>query len=347
VLWETLPESRMSRLVRQYDWAATPLGPAAGWPAELTTTVGLVMESRFPQAIIWGPRLTTIYNDAFAPILGDKPEALGRSFEDIWAEVWDQIGPIADRALSGEATFIEDYPLQIRRSGQPEEAWFTFCYSPVRSADGVVGGFMDTVVETTGTVRARIDLDVLTRELRHRLKNTLSTVQALAWETLSGLTERPMVMALLDRIVAMGAAHDVLFREGGTSATLEDIAYGTLAACHARIDMRGPQVFIGARVAVALSLVLHELATNAVKYGALSAVTGRVTLSWSIDASAGLLKVQWRETGGPFVRPPERRGFGSWLIDTGISNGGRVIRRYDPTGFEVDLEAPIAELMAD
>ena len=337
----------MSRLVRQYDWAATPLGPAAGWPAELNTTVSLVLESRFPQAIIWGPGLTTIYNDAFAPILGDKPEALGRSFEEVWAEVWDQIGPIADRALSGEATFIEDFPLQIQRSGQPEEAWFTFCYSPVRSADGAVVGFMDTVVETTGTVRARMDLNVLTHELRHRLKNTLSTVQALAWETLSGVSDRSMVMALLDRIVAMGSAHDVLFREGGTSATLEDIACGTLAARQARIDMRGPPVLVGARAAVALSLVLHELATNAVKHGALSAATGRVALSWHIDADAGLLRVQWRETGGPLVGPPERRGFGSWLIDRGVCNGGRVLRRFSPTGFEVDFEAPIGELMDD
>ncbi len=347
MLWEALPESRMSRLVRQYNWAATPLGPAAEWPAELSTTVSLVLESRFPAAIIWGPGLTTIYNDAFGPILGGKPEALGRSFEDVWAEVWDQIGPIADRALSGEATFIENFPLQILRSGRPEDAWFTFCYSPIRSADGVIGGFMDTVVETTGTVRARIDQTVLTHELRHRLKNTLAAVQALAWETLSGHADRSTVMALLDRIVAMGAAHDILFREGGTAATLEDIACGSLAARQARIDIHGPQVLIGARVAVALSLVLHELATNAVKYGALSTRTGRVTLSWHIDTAAGLLKVHWRETGGPVVSPPEQRGFGSWLIDRGVCDGGTVIRRYDPAGFEVDIEAPIDELMAE
>ena len=91
MLWEVIPESRMSRLVRQYDWATTPLGPAAGWPAELATTVSLVLESRFPAALIWGPGLTTIYNDAFGTILGDKPEALGRSFEAVWAEVWDQL----------------------------------------------------------------------------------------------------------------------------------------------------------------------------------------------------------------------------------------------------------------
>src|SRR4051794_27963188 len=180
----------IARLVRAFDWAATPLGPAADWPAELKTVVNLILDSRFPAAVVWGPGLVTIYNDAFRPILGDKPEALGRSFADVWAEVWDEIGPIAEKAFAGEATFLEDLPLVIDRGGRPETAWFTFCYSPLRLADGTVAGMMDTVVETTATVRARADLEVLNQELRHRLKNTLATVQALARGTLKGAIER-------------------------------------------------------------------------------------------------------------------------------------------------------------
>src|SRR4051794_20675278 len=134
----------MARMVREFDWAATPLGPQASWPLELKTAVNILLESRFPKAIVWGPALVTIYNDAFRPILGDKREALGRSFADVWAEAWDDIGPIAERAFAGEATFVEDFPLVIDRSGRPEQAWFTFCYSPVRLADGTVAGMMDT-----------------------------------------------------------------------------------------------------------------------------------------------------------------------------------------------------------
>ncbi|MFP3409105.1 hybrid sensor histidine kinase/response regulator, partial [Pseudomonas sp. SIMBA_065] len=81
----------------------------------LKTTVALCFASSFPQAIVWGPSLTTLYNDAFVPILGDKPFALGRPFSEIWQEAWDEIGPIADAAYQGHATYIENYPLVIER----------------------------------------------------------------------------------------------------------------------------------------------------------------------------------------------------------------------------------------
>src|SRR5690242_11581573 len=174
----------MARAVRAFDWAGTPLGPPAGWPLELKTATGLLMESAFPGALVWGPELTTIYNDAFRPILGRKPEALGRSFRDIWSEAWEIIGPIAQRALAGESTFIEDFELEIERFGRPELAWFTFCYSPVRLADGSVGGMLDTVVETTATVHARQASKLMRQELGHRLKNTLAMAQSIAWHTL-------------------------------------------------------------------------------------------------------------------------------------------------------------------
>jgi two-component sensor histidine kinase len=336
----------MAQMVREFDWAATPLGARDLWPTELKTAVSILLETRFPKAIIWGPELVTIYNDAFRPILGKKPEALGRSFAEIWSEAWDEIGPIAERAYGGEATFIEDYPLVIDRSGRPEQAWFTFCYSPVRLADGTVAGMMDTVVETTATVRARADLQVLNEELRHRLKNTLATVQALARGTLRGALERPAFDALVNRIIAMGAAHDVLFREGWTSANLSEVARTTLAPTADTVDFDGPEVHIGARVAVSLSLVLHELATNAVKYGALSGPNGRVSVSWRVDEPAGRLRMTWRETGGPAAQPPNQIGFGTRLIDMGLSGRGTVKRYYDAAGFWAEIEAPLAELLA-
>ncbi|CAN7558463.1 PAS domain-containing protein [Phenylobacterium sp. LjRoot219] len=340
-------EGQMARLVREFDWAATPLGPQSAWPVELKTAVSFILENRFPHAVVWGPGLVTIYNDAFRPILGTKPEALGRSFAEVWAEAWDEIGPIADRAFAGEPTFIEHFPLLIDRTGRPEQAWFTFCYSPLRLADGTVAGMMDTVVETTATVRARADLGVLNEELRHRLKNTLALVQALARETLKGVAERTAVEALLDRIVAMGAAHDVLFRQRWTSAILSEVAATTLAATIERIDIKGPEVALGARVTVALSLLLHELATNAAKYGALSTANGRVTLAWTVDEAADLLTICWREIGGPAARPPTQTGFGSRLIAMGLSQRGTVACRYLDTGFEAEIKTPMADLLAE
>ena len=142
-------DSPMAERVRRFDWSATPLGPIDRWPPALRVAAGLVLASRFPSCLAWGPELTTLYNDAFAPILGDKPESLGRSFRDVWHEVWATVGPLVARAMAGESIYIVDMPLQVQRFGHAEQARFTFCYSPVRDETGAVTGMVDTVVETT------------------------------------------------------------------------------------------------------------------------------------------------------------------------------------------------------
>jgi len=142
----------MAERVRRHDWNATPLGQPKEWPDVLKTTVALSLASHFPQAIVWGPELTTLYNDAFLPILGNKPEALGRPFNEVWQEAWSDIGPIVQEAFNGQATYIENFPLVIERGGGPEQAYFTFCYSPIRDQFGKVVGMLDTVTETTSTV---------------------------------------------------------------------------------------------------------------------------------------------------------------------------------------------------
>nr|WP_314566222.1 GAF domain-containing protein [uncultured Pseudomonas sp.] len=153
--------SDMAERVRQHDWAKTPLGPPEQWPDVLKTTVALCLASSFPQSIVWGPQLTMLYNDAFIPILGDKPDALGRPFSEVWCEVWADISPIANAAFEGRATYIENFPLQIERGMGVEQAYFTFCYSPIRDPKGNVVGMLDTVTETTATVFLNRRLAVL------------------------------------------------------------------------------------------------------------------------------------------------------------------------------------------
>ncbi len=144
--------SEMAERVRQHDWAGTPLGPLEQWPDVLKTTVALCFASSFPQAIVWGPQLITLYNDAFTPILGNKPYALGRPFSEVWSEAWAEISPICDAAFQGHATYIENFPLVIERGQAQEQAYFTFCYSPIRDPQGAAVGMLDTVTETTATV---------------------------------------------------------------------------------------------------------------------------------------------------------------------------------------------------
>ena len=144
----------MAERIRNHDWAATTLGPLQHWPDPLKTSLALCLASRFPQAVLWGPDLLTLHNDAFSQILGQKPSALGIPFRAVWQEAWADIGHLANRALAGEAVYIEDFPLVIDRNGGPERAWFTFCYSPIRDHDGKVLGMLDTVTETTASVLA-------------------------------------------------------------------------------------------------------------------------------------------------------------------------------------------------
>ncbi|WP_206667944.1 hybrid sensor histidine kinase/response regulator [Teichococcus oryzae] len=170
-----MPGSRMAEAVRCHDWAATPLGPIQDWPPALRIVVDMMLASTFPKCLCWGPDLIAIHNDAFLPILGDKP-ALGRSFRDVWPEAWPSLGPICDDALAGKATFVEDFRLEIDRHGYLEEVFLTFCYSPVRDETGAVAGFMDTVMETTGKMvaernleRERQRLDALNATLEQRV----------------------------------------------------------------------------------------------------------------------------------------------------------------------------------
>ncbi|MNO86811.1 Blue-light-activated protein [compost metagenome] len=151
----------MAERIRNHDWAATTLGPLQHWPDPLKTSLALCLASRFPQAVLWGPDLLTLHNDAFSQILGQKPSALGIPFRAVWQEAWADIGHMANRALAGEAVYIEDFPLVIDRNGGPERAYFTFCYSPIRDHDGKVLGMLDTVTETTASVLANRRLKFL------------------------------------------------------------------------------------------------------------------------------------------------------------------------------------------
>ena len=149
----------MGARMRAHDWSASPLGPPQGWPQALRAVVALMINSRFPMFVAWGPQLGFLYNDPYAEILGGKhPDALGRRFEDIWGEIWGDISPLIDAALSGEASFREDLPLLMNRKGYAEQTWFTFSYSPVRGDDGRIAGMFCACAETTGKVLAEAEL---------------------------------------------------------------------------------------------------------------------------------------------------------------------------------------------
>jgi serine phosphatase RsbU (regulator of sigma subunit) len=149
-------------MVLDHDWASTPLGAEEHWSPTLRTIVSFCLNSRFPILLMWGPELVMVYNDAYAPLLGDRhPASLGVPASDVWADIWLDIGPMVERVFAGEATYSEDLLLVMSRYGYTEETYFTFSFSPVLEPGGSVAGLLDTVVETTKQVLANRRLGIL------------------------------------------------------------------------------------------------------------------------------------------------------------------------------------------
>jgi hypothetical protein len=142
-------------MMRAHDWSTSPLGHPSTWPASLRTVIGLMLDSKFPMFVAWGPELGFLYNDSYAEILGAKhPASLGMRFQEIWYEIWDDIYPLIERALEGKATYRDRLPLTMNRHGYDEQTWFTFSYSPVRDENGQVAGMYCACVEVAEQVLA-------------------------------------------------------------------------------------------------------------------------------------------------------------------------------------------------
>jgi anti-anti-sigma factor len=164
--------------VRTADWAGTPVGPADAWPQALRTALSICLSSRFPMLVWWGPELTVFYNDAYLPLLGTKhPAALGRPASTVWAEAWDDLGPLAEQVVSGGgATFSQDQRLLLHRHGYLEETFWTFSYSPVPDDEDRIGGIFIAVTDTTSRVVGERRLRAL-RDLGDVSTATVGTVE--------------------------------------------------------------------------------------------------------------------------------------------------------------------------
>ena len=192
---------------------------------------------------------------------------------------------------------------------------------------------------------------LLTDELNHRVKNMLAVVQSIAAMTLRDEVPPSVAReAFTSRLMALAAAHDVLAAERWEGGGLEEVL-ATATCLHdepdrrLRISLRGPAVRLNPKAAVAISMAFNELATNAVRYGALSDGAGRVAIDWSVTERDGgqRLRLSWTERGGPPVAPPTRKGFGSRLIERGLPGelNGTVSLAFPPDGVVCVIDAPL------
>lgn len=470
----------MGELTRSFDWSATPLGPPESWPQSLKITVRLVLNSRHPMLIWWGPELIQFYNDAYAATLGPErhPGALGARGRDCWAESWPIIGPQIDFVMRGQgSTWNEDRLVPVTRHGKRESVWWTysyepidvegevggvlvicndvtvphrafdalrnqtqrleqlfeqapgfmvvlrgpdhvleltnaayrrllgkrdfvgktvrevvpeaeaqgfialldevyrtgttyvgkrvpftrhspgrppqelvldFVYQPIVEADGAVSGIFVEGADVTERVRNEEHLQLMNEELKHRVKNTLAVVGAIASQTLRGPSRDAALTKFHGRLAAFAKAHDTLTDKARATASVFDVVDGALAphrTAGERILMSGRDIKIGSKQALSLALAVHELATNAAKYGALSNDSGQIRVRWWTERKDGkmLFRFSWQESGGPAVTKPSRQGFGSKLIERVLTAdcGGDVAIVYAASGLICDLTAPL------
>ena len=224
----------------------------------------------------------------------------------------------------------------------------------IRDGDGKPIRMIGAMFDISERKRAEEHQRLLTGELQHRVKNTLAMVQAIAAQTFRnvGGTEEARE-AFSARLISLGRAHDILTQASWTEAPIAEVVEGALSVHRggtaSRIRASGPNVPLAAKAALALALALHELATNAAKYGALSNEAGSVDLRWHVvhEDEAPRFSLTWSEQGGPpILAQPTRRGFGSRLIERSFAAevGGEVRMTYAPTGLNCRLEAPLAAM---
>jgi two-component sensor histidine kinase len=221
---------------------------------------------------------------------------------------------------------------------------------PRRDADGQIVLWYGATEDIHERKVAEEHQRLLINELNHRVKNTLATVQAIAFQTLKGDISLPEARTRFEsRLMALSKAHNMLTEQNWDGAGLRRVitdATEFLASEGNRFVLEGDAIWIAPRAALALSLALHELSTNAAKYGALSNEKGIVSIRWRRDGNR--LVLEWKESGGPPVVKPGRRGFGSRLIERGLSAdlGGRAAILFEPDGLSCSIEASLDAVQA-
>ncbi len=246
---------------------------------------------------------------------------------------------ILDRIRRGERV---DHYDTVRRCKDGSLIDISLTVSPLKGADGRIIGASKIARDITERKRAQEQQKLLVNEMKHRIKNSLATVQAIATQTLNQhAKERD---AFIARLHALGNAHDLLTSETWQTASLQAIVTQALKPFqeqhHDRISVEGPtNVWLDSTKAVIVAMVLHELATNATKYGALSNGSGRITVTWKQHSQPNLVKLVWQESGGPKVSPPKQKGFGSHLIERAFGGQlGSAQLVFSPQGVSCTLE---------
>jgi two-component sensor histidine kinase len=282
----------------------------------------------------------------------DFSKMKGRPWPDFWDGIEKQDAVRAvEAASSGQTTRFRG----AANTAKGTSRFWDVQVSPIFSRDERPSHLLCISRDVTDEWRATTELKavavrqaILTGELQHRIKNTLAMVGAIANQTMRGDNVTVARDAFSARLIILGKAHDILTQTSWTSAPVQEVVVAALAPHRTgdrRIQFGGPDIQLGPKPALALALAVHELATNAVKYGALS-TSGKVEIVWSNgkDETEPGFRFRWTESGGPPVTEPSKdeKGFGSRLIERVLANdfGGEARTFYRPSGLVFELVAP-------
>lgn len=289
-------------------------------------------------------------NDAFLKLTGySREEVLGQSFNFLSAPVADVVAPEQEVKFDGNS-----HQSDIRYSRKDgTEFWATVFITPVRNKDGDIVQHFASFVDLTKHKNDDAHSKMLINELNHRVKNTLSTVQSIVWQALRTSDPTTIQEAIESRLLALSRSHDLLTRENWASAELRDILhdalepFGVAGGRAERIILVGESIRFPPNAALVFGIAFNELATNAVKYGALSNGSGSLNIQWKkvTTLKGKQLLLQWLEKDGPPVKPPSRKGFGSRVIEHGLAHelDGTVNLDYQPDGLVCTMTIPIVE----
>lgn len=295
-------------------------------------------------------------NEAMCSITGYSREEMlsGHLFRFTHRDDIDSDREAFRKQVAGELEFYSAEKRFVRKDGRT--IWISVRSSPVRDAAGQLLYLVRVVQDITESKLAEQRQKMLIDELNHRVKNTLATVQSLASQTArSAASPREFSESFEGRLIALSKAHDQLTMHHWESADLRELLSADLAPYGGgpeRVVLRGEDVRLRPRAVLTLAMVFHELITNAAKYGALSVPAGRVAIRWRpVRDMYGqpFLRIDWQEEGGPAVAEPERRGFGSRLIEGSIAAelGGSARLTYAPEGLRCEVLIPRAAAVVE
>jgi len=313
------------------------LGPVAVYSCD---TSGEIRQFNRRAAELWGRE----------PAVGDTDERFCGSYKLFRPDgsfMPHEQCPMAE-VLSGKIPEAHDAEVSIER---PDGSRVVVVVNirPLKSQRGEVTGAINCFYDITERKQAEQRQKLLVDELNHRVKNTLAAVQSIAAQSLKSASDAERRKVFEERLVALSRTHDLLSRDHWDSAPLRDLLLQELEPYRSDEDTRfaidGPDLLVKPKAALALGMAFHELATNAAKYGAFSKPEGRVRVEWEVVRASepSALRLKWTETGGPPVKKRERKGFGSTVIERGLSLEleGEVRLDFNPGGLVCAMEIPL------